>query len=138
MMPKKRIQQLRDRVDALEELLDVQDQTVLQQAQILNDQLSRVKRVHDELKMTIEDAGKSLEHTREFFTNMSHEVRTPMNAIIGMTSLCMDSDIRKDQFRYLEIVQKNAWSLLDIMSKRLNDSSSLSLQLPAQDKTNNN
>ncbi len=138
MMPKKRIQQLRERIEALEELLDVQDQTVLQQAQILNDQLSRVKRAHDELKMTIEDAGKSLEHTREFFTNMSHEVRTPMNAIIGMTSLCMDSDIRKDQFRYLEIVQKNAWSLLDIMSKRLNDSSSLSLRLQAQDKNDLN
>ena len=39
-----------------------------------------------------EDAERASAAKSEFLSNMSHEMRTPMNAIIGMTTIARDSD----------------------------------------------
>ncbi|MBU1700592.1 MAG: response regulator [Candidatus Eisenbacteria bacterium] len=55
----------------------------------------------------------------EFLANISHEFRTPMNGIIGMTMLTLDSDLDEDQRENLEIVKHSADSLLEIMNNIL-------------------
>jgi signal transduction histidine kinase/ligand-binding sensor domain-containing protein/ActR/RegA family two-component response regulator len=52
----------------------------------------------------------------EFVTNMSHEVRTPLNTIIGMTDLVMQSPLNDDQAECLRIVQSSSASLLGLMN----------------------
>jgi signal transduction histidine kinase len=37
--------------------------------------------------------------------NMSHKIRTPMNGIIGMTDLALDTELTGEQRGYLEIVK---------------------------------
>jgi signal transduction histidine kinase/CheY-like chemotaxis protein len=51
-----------------------------------------------------------------FLTNMSHEVRTPMNAIIGFSTLLNDEDISKDEtMEYVSLISSNATTLLSII-----------------------
>ncbi|MBF0530086.1 MAG: response regulator, partial [Deltaproteobacteria bacterium] len=52
----------------------------------------------------------------EFLADMSHEIRTAMNGIIGMTSLLLDADLTDDQRRYAEIVRSSGESLLGLIN----------------------
>lgn len=47
-------------------------------------ELEQAKRLAEEAKLAAEKASKS---KGEFLSNMSHDIRTPMNAIVGMTAI---------------------------------------------------
>jgi CheY-like chemotaxis protein len=53
---------------------------------------------------------------REFLTNMSHELITPLNGIIGMTELALDTSLTPEQREYLQSVKCSAESLLQVIS----------------------
>lgn len=55
----------------------------------------------------------------EFLSNISHEVRTPMNTILGMTDLLLETDPAPKQRRYLEKVRAAGHSLLDLLNDLL-------------------
>jgi signal transduction histidine kinase/DNA-binding NarL/FixJ family response regulator len=50
----------------------------------------------------------------EFLATMSHEVRTPMNGVLGMVDLLLDSPLADEQRRYALTVRDSAESLLAI------------------------
>jgi signal transduction histidine kinase/CheY-like chemotaxis protein len=50
----------------------------------------------------------------EFLATMSHEVRTPMNGVLGMIDLLLDSPLADEQRRYAQTVRDSAESLLAI------------------------
>jgi len=52
----------------------------------------------------------------EFLANMSHETRTPMNGIIGMTDLTLDTSLSTEQREQLGLVRTSAESLLLIVN----------------------
>jgi PAS domain S-box-containing protein len=52
----------------------------------------------------------------EFLAQMSHEVRTPMNGIIGMTELLLDTTLTGEQRDFAESVRKSAESLLTVIN----------------------
>lgn len=52
----------------------------------------------------------------EFMANISHELRTPMNGIIGFTDLLMTTDLSGTQRQYLQNVSRSAHSLLEIIN----------------------
>ncbi len=52
----------------------------------------------------------------DFLANVSHEVRTPMNGIIGMTSLALGTELSREQRDYLELVKSSADSLLLVIN----------------------
>ena len=63
-----------------------------------------------------EKAEQSDKIKTSFLTNMSHEVRTPMNAIIGFSTLLNDVDISKEESsEYVSLITSNASLLLKII-----------------------
>jgi PAS domain S-box-containing protein len=52
----------------------------------------------------------------EFLANMTHEFRTPLNGILGMTGLAMETDLENDQREYLELVKSSAEALLALVN----------------------
>lgn len=61
------------------------------------------------------EAGEKLKSS--FLSNMSHEVRTPMNAILGFSDLLRDPEMdaaQRDQ--YINIIQKRGTDLLKMIS----------------------
>jgi PAS domain S-box-containing protein len=52
----------------------------------------------------------------EFLANMTHEVRTPLNGILGMTGLALETDLQPDQKEYLELVKSSAEALLSLVT----------------------
>jgi len=55
----------------------------------------------------------------EFVTHMSHEMRTPLNGVIGMTGLLLDAGLTGEQREHAEIVRDCAEDLLSMINSIL-------------------
>jgi signal transduction histidine kinase/CheY-like chemotaxis protein len=76
--------------------------------------------------------------TKSFFlTNMSHEVRTPMNGIMGMTSLLDHTSLTKEQREYMDTIRSCSETLLATINNILDfsaiDSGKIVLEEKATD-----
>jgi signal transduction histidine kinase/CheY-like chemotaxis protein len=82
---------------------------VRQQTATIRDQLHR--------EVALKSAAESASRAKsEFLAHMSHEVRTPLNGICGMTALLLDGPLDEEQRGYLDMVQQSADSLLTIIN----------------------
>jgi len=52
----------------------------------------------------------------DFLANITHEVRTPLNGILGMTGLALETDLQPDQREYLELVKSSGEALLSLVT----------------------
>ena len=76
--------------------------------------LNKAKNIATEALQTAENANKA---KTEFLSNMSHDIRTPMNAIIGMTSLIRhDADNRDKVIEYADKIDISSQHLLGIIN----------------------
>ena len=68
----------------------------LREMEVANKKLKKAKNIATEALQTAENANKA---KTDFLSNMSQDIRTPMNAIIGMTSLIRhDADFQQLAF----------------------------------------
>ncbi|GAB0058521.1 Sensor histidine kinase RcsC [Candidatus Magnetaquicoccaceae bacterium FCR-1] len=51
-----------------------------------------------------------------FLAVMSHEIRSPMNGVIGMTDLLAATELTPEQRQYVEIIQRSSHSLLALLN----------------------
>ena len=79
--------------------------------------LERAARESDSLREAARIAEKSSAAKSEFLSNMSHDIRTPMNAIIGFTNLAIQnpSDIERVT-EYLGKIQASSGHLLSLIN----------------------
>ena len=77
------------------------------------------KRVEQELQAARRKAEESDRMKSQFLTNISHELRTPMNALIGMTELVLDSPLESKQRDNLNTVLESSELLMGIIDQIL-------------------
>lgn len=71
---------------------------------------------NEELEHALKRAKESDDLKMEFLNNMSHEVRTPMNGIIGFSQLLNDDELNKITLNnYTNIIQRSSKQLLSII-----------------------
>ncbi len=52
----------------------------------------------------------------EFFADMTHEIRTSMNSIIGFGELLVQGNLTGEQKKYIRTIQKSAENLLHLVN----------------------
>ncbi|MDR2035058.1 MAG: GAF domain-containing protein, partial [Coriobacteriales bacterium] len=70
----------------------------------------------EQREQALNHAVNASEAKSEFLSNVSHEMRTPMNAIIGMTSIALSSDNNERKDYCLEHIKDASEHLLDIIN----------------------
>lgn len=80
--------------------------------------ITNSKAIEDKLAKAIEKAENSERLKNTFFANLSHEVRTPMNAIIGFSRLLDSDNLSKEKrSQYISIIQKSGFQLIETLDK---------------------
>lgn len=63
-----------------------------------------------------EEAERANRTKSVFLANMSHDMRTPLNGIMGMTELMQRNGLGRNQSRYADMVHHSARTLLEIVT----------------------
>ncbi len=95
-----------------------------QYLKLFRNQVAELKRVNAEMdaaREAAEQARREAEQAnsakQDFLSSMSHDIRTPMNAIIGMTSLALDNADNPEQVRdYLGKIALSGKHLLGLIN----------------------
>ena len=89
----------------------------------LNEQIQQQKealeRQHLQLEEALEQAESASKAKSEFLFNMSHDIRTPMNAILGFTRLALESGDPETQRAYLQDIDISSKQMLSLINNIL-------------------
>lgn len=81
--------------------------------------VNKWKLVMDATKEEIDELQETTERLNDFLANVSHEIRTPVNAIIGLSGVCIDKEkdpeIEKDLIAVRSSGRKVAEQISDIL-----------------------
>ncbi|MBL8221732.1 MAG: hypothetical protein JNL62_21025, partial [Bryobacterales bacterium] len=101
--------------------------------------LNRTWRRNIERETALEQARIAAERANQaksdFLTNISHELRTPMNGIIGMTHLAISTPSGPEQMEYLQAVHSASDHLLRLLNDLLDFSKAESGKLELEKHT---
>jgi PAS domain S-box-containing protein len=93
---------------------DITDRKQAQQR--LEESSRELQRKNEELIRALQLAREATQLKEQFLANTSHELRTPMNGIMGMTNLLLETDLNSDQREFAEAVYQCANDLLTIIN----------------------
>jgi len=97
----------------------LQSSEKLEMSEKIKAQNEELERQHDQLEAAVQRAEAANQAKSEFLFNMSHDIRTPMNAILGFTHLALESGDPETQRTYLENIDISSKQLLDLLNNIL-------------------
>ena len=84
---------------------------------LFRSQVAELKRMNIEMDAARREAEQANAAKQEFLSSMSHDIRTPMNAIIGMTALATNNAGNPEQVRnYLQKISLSSNHLLGLIN----------------------
>ncbi|ULC58424.1 response regulator [Flaviramulus sp. BrNp1-15] len=85
--------------------------------QLKNDVVKENLRIRiDELKENLESSDNEVDNKSIYLSNMSYEVRTPLNTVLGMLDMLKQTDLNNDQRAQVEIAEYSSKHLLQLVN----------------------
>ena len=97
--------ELESSVTTLRGLLQAMERTVIEQS--------------SRLEEALEMAQHASRTKSEFLSAISHDIRTPMNAVMGMADLLAETELAPEQRQYLDIMVANGSAMVDLVNSIL-------------------
>lgn len=91
----------------------------LELSEKIKSQKEELERQHEQLEIAVARAESASKAKSEFLFNMSHDIRTPMNAILGFTNFALETDDPAKQKEYLKNIDASSKQLLDLINNIL-------------------
>ncbi len=82
--------------------------------------ITNLKNIENELMMAKRSAESANQAKTNFIANISHDIRTPLMGIIGMSKLLEDNTSNLTQKKYANLLGQSAKQLLDMLNEILN------------------
>jgi len=83
------------------------------------DIMADLARTKHELELAYQRSEAANQAKQRFLANVSHEVRTPLNGVLGITDMLIESGLRPDQLEQAEIVRRCGSNLLLLVNDLL-------------------
>lgn len=100
--------------------LDESDQTILYTQSDITKTVTEQNRLNEQLKDALKAAEQASMAKSDFLARMSHDMRTPMNGIIGLTSLALDTpNLSPEMTGYLQDIETSGQFLLSLINDTL-------------------
>ena len=110
------INNIKDAIQTISPEQEINDDEILRIGEILTNTVKERKEFEKQLEEARENAEQSLETRKLFLANISHEIRTPINAISGMSGILADTNISETQKQYVNAIQSSSKSLMVIVN----------------------
>jgi signal transduction histidine kinase/CheY-like chemotaxis protein len=110
------INNIKDAIQTISPEQEIKDDDILRIGEVLTNTVKERKEFEKQLEEARENAEQSLETRKLFLANISHEIRTPINAISGMSGILADTDISDTQKQYVNAIQSSSKSLMVIVN----------------------
>ncbi|MBV1878142.1 MAG: response regulator [Pseudomonadales bacterium] len=78
--------------------------------------ITALKNNEDELLVARDKAEHATQAKSDFLAMVSHEVRTPMNGLLGLSAMLADTELDSDQKTTLRLIQQSGENLLTIIN----------------------
>ncbi|MDP4194999.1 MAG: response regulator [Bacteroidota bacterium] len=110
-----------DELKKLNEEYQKQNEQIKDQNKTLLELHKQLKEKAEELELQREKALDAATHKSQFLASMSHELKTPLNSVLGLTELVLnEKSTSKPSKEKLEIVLRNGNRLMNLINDILN------------------
>ena len=92
---------------------------ILEMQHAFNSMMNKLESREQELQRARDAAVESARLKGEFAANVTHELRTPMNGVLGLLDLLRDTRLGARQVEYVDLARKSAEGLLSLIDNIL-------------------